>query len=168
MQITSKNDLKISTKLFNFINEDVLPGLNINSDEFWAKFSVSVHELEPLNKKLLKKREEIQKKIDEWHLEKRGEKFNKDEYTKFLKSINYIVKEKEDFKIETSDVDKEISSIAGAQLVVPIDNARYALNAANARWGALYDALYGTDVIPEDGGAKKCRKHQSCESKKSC
>ena len=166
MQITSKNDLKISTKLFNFINEDVLPGLNINSDEFWAKFSVSVHELEPLNKKLLKKREEIQKKIDEWHLEKRGEKFNKDEYTKFLKSINYIVKEKEDFKIETSDVDKEISSIAGAQLVVPIDNARYALNAANARWGSLYDALYGTDVIPEDGGAKNAGSINPARAKK--
>ncbi len=166
MQITSKNDLKISTKLFNFINEDVLPGLNINSDEFWAKFSVSVHELEPLNKKLLKKREEIQKKIDEWHLEKRGEKFNKDEYTKFLKSINYIVKEKEDFKIETSDVDKEISSIAGAQLVVPIDNARYALNAANARWGSLYDALYGTDVIPEDGGAKNAGSIYPARAKK--
>ena len=166
MQITSKNDLKISTKLFNFINEDVLPGLNINSDEFWAKFSVSVHELEPLNKKLLKKREEIQKKIDEWHLKKRGEKFNKDEYTKFLKSINYIVKEKEDFKIETSDVDKEISSIAGAQLVVPIDNARYALNAANARWGSLYDALYGTDVIPEDGGAKNAGSINPARAKK--
>ncbi len=154
MQITSKNDLKISTKLFNFINEEVLPGLNINSDKFWAEFSTVVHELELINKKLLIKREEIQKKIDEWHLNKKGNKFNKDEYTSFLKSINYIVEEKEEFKIETSNVDEEISSIAGPQLVVPIDNARYALNAANARWGSLYDALYGTDVIPDDSEVK--------------
>ncbi len=154
MQITSKNDLKISTKLFNFINEEVLPGLNINSDKFWAEFSTVVHELELINKKLLIKREEIQKKIDQWHLNKKGNKVNKDEYTSFLKSINYIVEEKEEFKIETSNVDEEISSIAGPQLVVPIDNARYALNAANARWGSLYDALYGTDVIPDDSEVK--------------
>ena len=152
MQITSKNDLKISTKLFNFINEDVLPGLNINSDEFWAKFSVSVHELEPLNKKLLKKRDDIQKKIDEWHLQKKGSNFNKDEYFNFLKSIGYIAEDQGDFEIETANVDKEISSIAGPQLVVPVDNARYALNAANARWGSLYDAVYGTDVIPGEIG----------------
>ena len=100
----------------------------------------------------MKKREKIQKQIDNWHKKNNGKEFNKKEYINFLKSISYIVEEKEDFKITTSDTDEEISSIAGPQLVVPVDNARYALNAANARWGSLYDALYGTDVIPGDKG----------------
>ena len=152
MSITEKNGLKISSILFNFINNEVIPGTTINSDEFWIKFAKIVHELAPLNKSLLKKREDIQKKIDTWHKQNKDKKLNKKEYTEFLKSISYIAEEKEDFSIETADVDSEISSIAGPQLVVPVDNARYALNAANARWGSLYDALYGTDVIPGDKG----------------
>jgi len=148
MSVIHKNGLKISETLFEFINNEVLPGTNIKSDEFWEKFAKVAHELSPINKALVKKRTTIQKKIDEWHINNKEKKFNKKEYTKFLKSISYIVPEKEDFKIETSNVDLEISSIAGPQLVVPVDNARYALNAANARWGSLYDALYGTDVIP--------------------
>ena len=147
MNITEKNGLKISTRLFNFINDEVLPGTNIRSDRFWSEFEKTIHELTPLNKKLIQKREDIQKKIDDWHKNNSGEEFNKKEYTEFLKSISYIVEEKEGFNIETDNVDDEISSIAGPQLVVPVDNARYALNAANARWGSLYDALYGTDVI---------------------
>ncbi len=144
------NNLKIDKELLNFINQEVIPDLDINIDKFWNGFDKVVHELAPINKKLLERRDEIQKKIDQWHLSKKDLSFDQDEYTKFLKSINYIVDEKEDFKIETSNVDEEISSIAGPQLVVPIDNARYALNAANARWGSLYDALYGTDVISKN------------------
>ena len=147
MSITEKNGLKISTILFNFINNEAIPGTEIKPDTFWDNFEKAVHELAPLNKNLIIKREEIQKKIDEWHKENRGKEINKKDYTEFLKSISYIVEEKEDFNIETANVDNEISSIAGPQLVVPVDNARYALNAANARWGSLYDALYGTDVI---------------------
>ena len=150
MSLTERNGLKISSKLFDFINNEVIPGTNIKSEEFWESFAIAVDELAPINKSLIKKREDIQKKIDEWHKQKRGIELDKEEYKKFLKSISYIVEEKEDFKIETSNVDIEISSIAGPQLVVPVDNARYALNAANARWGSLYDSLYGTDVISGD------------------
>ena len=142
------NKLKVDSKLFEFINNEVIPGTNINQEDFWSKFDKAVHILAPINKSLIIKRERIQKLIDEWHIYRRGKKIDKNEYLKFLKSINYIVEERENFEISTSNVDKEISSIAGAQLVVPVDNARYALNAANARWGSLYDALYGTDVIP--------------------
>ena len=152
MKFISKNELKINKTLFDFINEDVLPGTDVNSDDFWSKFAKVVHELSPINKKLIKKREEVQKQIDEWHLANSKEKFDKNKYIKFLKSISYIVKEGDEFKIGTSNVDDEIAKIAGPQLVVPVDNARYALNAANARWGSLYDSLYGTDVIPGEKG----------------
>ncbi len=142
-----KYGLKISSTMFEFINNEAIPDTNVDIEEFWSKFSNVVHELSPTNKGLIQKREKIQKNIDEWHKSNKGKEFNKDDYIKFLKSIGYIVKEEDDFLIKTSNVDNEISSIAGPQLVVPVDNARYALNAANARWGSLYDALYGTDVI---------------------
>ena len=143
-----KNNLKISTTLFEFINNEAIPGTDIDVDNFWKKFSDVVHELAPINKKLIEKRENIQKKIDNWHVSNKGKEFDKIKYTAFLKSIGYLVDEGNDFNIATENVDIEISSIAGPQLVVPVDNARYALNAANARWGSLYNALYGTDVIP--------------------
>ena len=152
MKMIEKNELKISSTLFEFINNEAIPGTNVDSDKFWSNFSKIVHELTPLNKNLIKNRESIQKKIDDWHKSNKGKEFDKTEYIKFLKSLDYLIEEKNEFKIETSNVDEEISSIAGPQLVVPVDNARYALNAANARWGSLYDALYGTDVIP---GEKK-------------
>ena len=152
MSITEKNGLKINTKLFDFVNNEIIPGTNIKSEEFWNNFGNIVHELAPINKKLIQKREDIQKKIDDWHKKNKGKELNKKEYLEFLKSISYIVEEKDDFNIETANVDDEIATIAGPQLVVPVDNARYALNAANARWGSLYDALYGTDVIPGDKG----------------
>ena len=142
------NNLKVDENLLDFIDNEVIPGTGIDPKKFWSEFDKSVHELSPKNKELIQKRDDIQKKIDQWHLSKKGSNFDKSEYINFLKSINYIVEEKSDFKISTSNVDKEISSIAGPQLVVPVDNARYALNAANARWGSLYDALYGTDAIP--------------------
>ena len=152
MSVIDKNGLKISLVLFDFINNEALPGTNIKSDDFWNKFEKVVHELSPINKNLLKKREIIQKKIDEWHKNNKGQDLDKKKYLTFLKSISYITEEKENFKIETSSVDEEIASLAGPQLVVPVDNARYALNAANARWGSLYDALYGTDVISGSRG----------------
>ncbi len=153
MKFITTNDLKVNQTLYDFVNHEVLPGTDINQDTFWIKFSKVVHEISPINKKLIEKREKIQKQIDEWHLVNSKEKFNKDKYTEFLKSISYLVKEGEDFKINTSNVDDEIAKIAGPQLVVPVDNSRYALNAANARWGSLYDSLYGTDVIPGDKGS---------------
>ena len=152
MNIVDKNGLKISTTLFNFINDEVLPGTKVKPDDFWLKFSKTVHELAPINKELLEKRETIQKKIDDWHKSNNGKEFNKTDYVSFLKSIEYLIDEKDDFQIITENVDSEISSVAGPQLVVPVDNARYALNAANARWGSLYNALYGTDVIPGNIG----------------
>ena len=152
MSFIKKNGLKISSRLFDFINNEVIPETNIKSDDFWNNFAKIVEELAPLNKILIQKRELIQKEIDEWHKKNKEKDLNKKEYVEFLKSISYIVEEKENFNIETANVDKEISSIAGPQLVVPVDNARYALNAANARWGSLYDALYGTDIISGDRG----------------
>jgi malate synthase len=155
MNKIKKEDLTISSVLFEFINKEVIPGTDIDVDEFWKKFNFAVHELAPINKVLIEKRENIQKKIDTWHLSNKDKGLNKEEYIKFLKSINYIVEEKEDFQVTTQNVDEEIAKIAGPQLVVPIDNARYAINAANARWGSLYDSLYGTDVIPPTDGANK-------------
>ena len=153
MSLIDKNGLKINSVLYEFINKEVIPGTNINSENFWKNFEKVVHELAPINKSLIKKRESIQTKIDEWHKNNIGKEFDKNEYTKFLKTISYLIEEKENFKVETTNVDKEIASIAGPQLVVPVDNARYALNAANARWGSLYDALYGTDVISGEKGS---------------
>ena len=147
MKMVDKNGLKVSSTLLDFINNEVIPKTDINIDKFWSKFSDAVHELSPINKALIQKRESIQKQIDEWHKTNKGKDLNKIEYVNFLKSIGYLIEQKDDFNIETTEVDEEISSIAGPQLVVPVDNARYALNAANARWGSLYDALYGTDVI---------------------
>ena len=152
MKIIEKNGLKISSVMFDFVNNEAIPETGLDPDQFWAKFSEVVHEMAPTNKYLIEKRETIQKKIDDWHKSNKGKEFDKTEYIKFLKSLDYLIEEKNEFKIETTNVDEEISSIAGPQLVVPVDNARYALNAANARWGSLYDALYGTDVIP---GEKK-------------
>ena len=148
MKIVDKNGLKISSILFEFINNEVIPGTKVSAEKFWNSFAKAVKDLVPINKDLIKKREDIQRKIDDWHKSNSDKDFNKEEYLKFLKQISYIVEEKEDFKIETLNVDEEISIIAGPQLVVPVDNARYALNAANARWGSLYNSLYGTDVIP--------------------
>ncbi len=150
MKKIAVNNLKIDSHLLSFVNDEVIPETGLDIKKFWQGFDKAVHELAPINKKLLNKRIEIQKKINEWHTSRQGTDFNKKDYLKFLKSLHYIVDEKDQFKITTSGVDKEIASIAGPQLVVPVDNARYALNAANARWGSLYDALYGTDAIEKN------------------
>lgn len=150
------NNLKVADELYKFVNEDILKGTNISPEKFWSGFDNVVHELTPKNNELLKKREDLQRKIDDWHLQNKGRELNIDEYKKFLKKIGYLVDEGQDFKIETKNVDNEITSIAGPQLVVPIMNARYTLNAANARWVSLYDSLYGTDIIEsEEGGSER-------------
>jgi malate synthase len=143
------HNLSVSNKLLNFVNEELLKDTNISSEKFWVGFDRAVHELAPKNKNLLKIRDDLQKKIDTWHIANRDNKINLEEYKKFLKEINYLKEVGPDFKIKTSNVDEEITSIAGPQLVVPIMNERYALNAANARWMSLYDSLYGTDVIEQ-------------------
>jgi malate synthase len=143
------NNLSVSKELLNFINTELLKDTKISPDKFWVGFDKAVHELAPKNKELIKIREDLQKKIDEWHIQKKGNAINLEEYKKFLKEIGYLKKIGPDFKIKTKNVDSEITNIAGPQLVVPIMNERYALNAANARWMSLYDSLYGTDIIEQ-------------------
>ena len=143
------NTLKVSESLLNFVNDELLTDTGISSDKFWLGFKKIVNELEPKNRKLISFRETLQKKIDDWHIKNKGNEIKLDDYKKFLLEIGYLKEEGTDFSIETEDVDDEITKIAGPQLVVPIMNARYALNAANARWMSLYDSLYGTDVIEQ-------------------
>ena len=143
------NNLKVSQNLLSFVNNELLKDTNISQEKFWSGFEKSVHELAPKNKELIDIRKSLQEKIDAWHIKNKGNEFDISEYKKFLKDINYLRDEGPDFVIETKNVDSEIKEIAGPQLVVPIMNARYALNAANARWMSLYDSLYGTDVIEQ-------------------
>ena len=150
------NNLKISDELLTFVNEELLKETDILPEKFWSGFDKIIHELTPKNLELIKIREDLQKKIDAWHLKNKGKETSINEYKKFLKEIDYLKDEGPDFKIETKNVDEEITNIAGPQLVVPIMNARYALNAANARWVSLYDSLYGTDIIEsEEGGSER-------------
>lgn len=151
----TKGSLSVSTDLESFLRLEVLPGLDITEEHFWSSLENIIDEFGPKNKALLETRELMQQQIDEWHLTNPGKEKNLSTYKKFLNEIGYLLEEGDDFKITTKNVDPEISSIAGPQLVVPVMNARFALNAANARWGSLYDALYGTDMIPEDGGASR-------------
>ncbi|MFL5019791.1 MAG: malate synthase G, partial [Rhizobium sp.] len=154
MSRVDKNGLAIETVLHDFLVEEVLPGLAVDADRFFADFSAVVHDLAPKNRALLAKRDELQVKIDDWY-RRHGAPVDMDDYQSFLREIGYLLPEGSDFQVSTDNVDPEIASIAGPQLVVPVMNARYALNAANARWGSLYDALYGTDAIPESDGAEK-------------
>ena len=147
------NNLSVASELLNFINNELLKDTKISPEKFWLGFDKAVHELAPKNKELINIRDDFQKKIDTWHIKNKGNGINLEDYKKFLKEIGYLKEVGPDFKIKTKNVDKEITSIAGPQLVVPIMNERYALNAANARWMSLYDSLYGTDVIPETKGA---------------
>ncbi|MDC0569465.1 malate synthase G [Candidatus Pelagibacter sp.] len=144
---TKINDLSVSNVLLEFVNYELLKDTKILPNKFWEGFSRAIHELAPKNKKLIQIREDLQKKIDSWHINNKGNEIDLKEYKKFLKDIGYLKEVGPDFEIKTKNVDEEITSIAGPQLVVPIMNERYALNAANARWMSLYDSLYGTDVI---------------------
>ena len=159
-------NLSISENLANFINKELLPGTKINKEKFWKGFDKCVHELAPKNIKLLQKRERLQKAIDALHIDKKDDQFNLKKYTEFLIKIGYLKKPGSNFKIKTKNVDVEISSICGPQLVCPVSNARFLLNAANARWVSLYDSLYGTDVIPETNGAVKGKTYNPIRGKK--
>ncbi|WNS73766.1 malate synthase G [Bacillus sp. DTU_2020_1000418_1_SI_GHA_SEK_038] len=145
--------MQVASELVAFINDEVLPGSDVDQEQFWIGFEKIVDELTPKNKELLAIRDGLQRKINSWHRE--NQKYDLASYKAFLKEIGYLEEEGEDFSILTENVDDEVALQAGPQLVVPVNNARYALNAANARWGSLYDALYGTDVISEDGGAAR-------------
>ena len=152
----SVNNLKVSEKLLSFVNDELLIGTNISQEKFWSGFDKAIHELAPKNKELIKVRESLQKQIDDWHIKNKGNEVKIEEYKQFLKKIGYLKDEGPDFSIETTKIDDEITKIAGPQLVVPIMNARYALNAANARWVSLYDSLYGTNLIEsEEGGSER-------------
>jgi len=146
--------ISIDKSLYDFVNDEVIPGTGVKPDEFWRGFAGFIEEMAPRNATLLNRRDELQSKIDQWHRKNAGPGFDARKYRAFLTEIGYLVAEDSVFSVSTANVDAEIAHIAGPQLVVPVSNARYALNAANARWGSLYDALYGTDAIPEDGAPR--------------
>ena len=150
-----RGGLQVAAILDDLVAERILPGTGVDPDAFWQSFEAIVNDLAPKNMALLAKREDIQAKIDAWHLERQGQQIDAEEYRAFLYDIGYLVPEGGDFTIATENVDDEVAKLAGPQLVVPVMNARYALNAANARWGSLYDALYGTDIISEADGCEQ-------------
>jgi malate synthase len=152
-------NLLVEKEIMDLVQDEILPGLSISADKVWALLEHVVNEYSPRNRQLLEKRDALQAQIDTWHKSSIGKRYDADAYKHFLMEIGYLVPEGPDFKVMTSNVDPEISTVAGPQLVVPVMNARYALNAANARWGSLYDALYGTDVISEENGCEKGRSY---------
>lgn len=150
-------DLQVAKVLYDFINNEALPGTGVDQDQFWVGFDALIHDLAPRNRSLLEKRDALQAKLDDWYRDHKGQPLDMAEYKQFLSDIGYLVPEGGDFQVTTANVDPEVAELAGPQLVVPVMNGRFALNAANARWGSLYDALYGTDVISEEDGAEKGR-----------
>jgi malate synthase len=151
----TRHRLQVAAELDRFINEQALPGTGVDPDDFWQGVDAIFHDLTPRNRELLAERDRLQAELDDWHRKNPGPVRDLAAYRSFLEEIGYLVEPPCEVKVSTANVDREVSRQAGPQLVVPVNNARYALNAANARWGSLYDALYGTDVIPEDDGAEK-------------
>lgn len=164
--VVELGDLEIDRHLYDLVQDEIAPDTGVDVDHFWLSLADIVKELGPSNSALLQKRDELQAQIDAWHRSQRGRLHDTRAYREFLEEIGYLVPEPEDFQISTTGVDAEIASIAGPQLVVPLDNARYVLNAANARWGSLYDALYGTDVISESDGCKRIKKYNPIRGEK--
>tara|TARA_E500000081_G_scaffold30355_1_gene34027 strand:- start:146 stop:2311 length:2166 start_codon:yes stop_codon:yes gene_type:complete len=162
----NRSNLQISETLVNFIENEALPNTNVSAERFWNKLELILNQFVPLNQKLLETRSIMKNQIDSFYLENTGKTINQDQYINFLRKINYIVPVGNNFSIETQNVDPELALKAGPQLVVPVTNARYALNAANARWGSLYDALYGTDAISEEGNAQKTSSYNPLRGKK--
>jgi malate synthase len=153
-EVVNVDSLGIDKVLYDFVSDEAMPGTGVQERLFWSGFAALVRTLAPRNDTLLRRRDELQSKIDAWHRQYPGAAFDRLRYKAYLLEIGYLMPEKQPFAVDTANVDAEIAQIAGPQLVVPVSNARYALNAANARWGSLYDALYGTDAIPEDGAAR--------------
>src|ERR1700704_1060503 len=155
MDTVEAGGLSVAKALYDFMNDEALPETGLAVERFWDGLGAIIRGFAPRNRKLLDLRDTLQARIDDFHRARRGRPFDIAEYERFLHDIEYLAPEPPDFSIRTANVDDEIAHIAGPQLVVPLSNARYALNAANARWGSLYDALYGTDAISEDGGATR-------------
>jgi malate synthase len=155
MDYLDAGGLRIARRLYDFVNKEAVPGTGVSTEQFWQGLGALIRDLAPHNAALLDKRDAMQRQIDAWHLENRGKRISAEGYVGFLRDIGYLQPEPANFSIGTENVDAEIATIAGPQLVVPVTNARYALNATNARWGSLYDALYGTDALPEDGAATR-------------
>ncbi len=151
----TKGELQVASEIVDLVEQEILPGLEVKADQVWDLLGQLVTNFAPKNQALLQKREDLQAKIDAWHVQHKGQAHDAVAYKAFLQEIGYLVPEGPAFKVTTANVDPEISTVAGPQLVVPVMNARYALNAANARWGSLYDALYGTDILPEENGQEK-------------
>ncbi len=152
---TSTHGLQVATVLKTFVDQQVLPGTGLQADAFWQGFAAIVSDLSPKNAALLAERDRLQSELDAWHAKHPGPIKNMAKYRAFLQKIGYLVPVPAKVKVSTKNVDAELARQAGPQLVVPITNARYALNAAQARWGSLYDALYGTDALPETDGCEK-------------
>ncbi|PID44396.1 MAG: malate synthase G [Proteobacteria bacterium] len=165
-QRVQSGGLQVAKALYDFVNEKAIPGTGVAVDKFWSEFDSIVHDLAPKNAALLAKRDDLQAKIDAWHKERKGQPHNAAEYKAFLEEIGYLLPEGDAFEVSTENVEPEIATMAGPQLVVPVMNARFALNAANARWGSLYDALYGTNALSEEGGATRGKEYNPVRGNK--